>query len=109
MTDLVKRATPKAAMLAVEEYASGAARVRRLVEWLRPRLVLFVGLSGWRAAVDRTAAVGLQPGRFGGALAYVMPSTSGLNAHAHRRDLEAHMRDALALARSAPTAEVGGG
>ena len=96
MTDLVKRATPNAALLAAEEYRAGAERVRRLVDWLRPALVLFVGLTGWRAAVDRRATPGMQATRFGGAPAYVMPSTSGLNAHASAAELARHMADALA-------------
>ena len=66
MTDLVKRATPDAADLRREEYVAGAERVRSLVEWLRPRLVLFVGLAGWRAAVDRRARPGLQHEPFAG-------------------------------------------
>ena len=82
--------------LTVEEYRAGADRVRRLVEWLQPQLVLFVGLAGWRAAVDRTAVAGLQRSGFGGAPAYVMPSTSGLNAHSTPTSLAAHMTDALA-------------
>jgi TDG/mug DNA glycosylase family protein len=98
MTDLVKRATPNAAALSVEEYRAGAERVRRLVEWLQPGLVLFVGLAGWRAAVDTKAVAGLQPEPFGGAPAYVMPSTSGLNAHSRPADLAGHMADALAAA-----------
>jgi TDG/mug DNA glycosylase family protein len=101
MTDLVKRATPNAAVLSVEEYRAGAERVRRIVEWLRPGLVLFVGLAGWRVAVDRKATAGFQPAPFGGATAYVMPSTSGLNAHTTPAGLAAHMVDAL---RAAPPA-----
>ncbi|MBV8234895.1 MAG: mismatch-specific DNA-glycosylase, partial [Acidimicrobiia bacterium] len=53
-----------------------------------------VGLEGWRTAIDRAAQPGFQPGTFGGARAYVMPSTSGLNAHARLSDLVAHMRAA---------------
>lgn len=102
MTDMVKRATPNAAMLAVEEYRAGAERVRRLVQWLQPGLVLFVGLAGWRAAVDRTSTAGLQPEPFAGAPAYVMPSTSGLNAHSRPAELTAHMAAALASARPVP-------
>ena len=97
MTDMVKRATPNAAVLGPEEYRDGAERVRRLVEWLQPRLVLFVGLAGWRAAVDGKAVAGLQAHPFAGAPAYVMPSTSGLNAHSRPADLAAHMADALAV------------
>ena len=94
MTDLVKRATPGTKDLARAEYQVGAERVERVVHWLRPRLVLFVGLEGWRAAVDRHAQPGLQPAPFAGARAYVMPSTSGLNAHARLADLVDHMRAA---------------
>ena len=94
MTDLVKRATPRASEVSRQEYRQGAARVRRLVEWLRPGLVLFVGLEGWRAAVARGAQPGLQPERFGGVPAYVMPSTSGLNARTTMADLVAHMEAA---------------
>jgi TDG/mug DNA glycosylase family protein len=98
MTDLVKRATPNADSLTPAEYQAGAARIARLVEWLRPGVVLFVGLAGWRAAVDRRAQPGPQPSPFGGVHAYVMPSTSGRNARTSPTELAAHMRRALALA-----------
>lgn len=98
MTDLVKRATPNADSLTPAEYQAGAERVARLVEWLRPGVVLFVGLAGWRAAIDRRAQPGPQPLPFGGAPAYVMPSTSGRNARATPAELAAHMRRAIALA-----------
>jgi TDG/mug DNA glycosylase family protein len=98
LTDLVKRATPNAAALTPDEYRAGAERVRRLVEWLQPKLVLFVGLAGWRSAVDRRAVAGFQSEPFGGAPAYVMPSTSGLNASSRPADLAAHMAAAVAAA-----------
>ena len=98
---MVKRATPNAAMLAPDEYRVGADRVRALVEWLRPGVVLFVGLAGWRVAVDPRATAGFQPEPFGGVPAYVMPSTSGLNAHTGATELAAHMADALTVAQPA--------
>ena len=94
MTDLVKRATKGTADLATHEYRSGAERVGGVVRWLEPSTVLFVGLEGWRAAVDRKATPGWQPAGFGGVDAYVMPSTSGLNTHARLSDLVTHMRAA---------------
>ena len=100
MTDLVKRATPNADSLLPAEYEAGAQRVRRLVAWLQPGVVLFVGLAGFRAAIARRAVPGPQPARFGGVPAYVMPSTSGRNARTGPAELAGHMRDALALARS---------
>jgi double-stranded uracil-DNA glycosylase len=98
MTDLVKRATPRAAELTRDEYRDGAARVERLVRWLQPGAVCFVGLAGWRAAIDRRARAGAQPEPFGGRPAYVMPSTSGLNARVPPAELTAHLRAAAALA-----------
>lgn len=99
MTDLVKRATRTAAELTTDEYRAGVARVERLVRWLRPGTVCFVGLAGWRAAVDPKAVAGEQRGGFAGVPAYVMPSTSGANAHAGLDDLAEHLRAAAALAR----------
>jgi TDG/mug DNA glycosylase family protein len=104
MTDLVKRATPGAGELSREEYRAGAARVARLVAWLRPAVTLFVGLDGWRAAVDGRAGPGLQPVPFGGAPAYVMPSTSGRNAGCGLDSLVSHMASARRLTpAAAPT------
>ncbi len=98
MTDLVKRATPRADELTRGEYRAGLGRVERLVQWLRPGAVCFVGLAGWRAAVDRRAVAGVQPDGIGGRPAYVMPSTSGLNARTPPSELADHLRAALALA-----------
>jgi TDG/mug DNA glycosylase family protein len=99
MTDLVKRATVGAAELRAAEYRAGATRVQRIVEWLEPGVVCFVGLAGYRAAVDRSAKPGPQSLAFGGAPTYVMPSTSGLNARTSRDELVGHLRAALAHAR----------
>jgi TDG/mug DNA glycosylase family protein len=96
MTNLVRRATPRADVLTPAEYAAGAERLLRLVTWLQPRVVCFVGVTGYRAAVDRRAQVGWQPEPFADVPAYVMPNTSGLNAHAKPADFAAHLRAAQA-------------
>jgi len=98
MTDFVKRATRTAAEVGDDEYRVGLARVERLVEWLQPGAVCFVGLSGWRAAVNRTAVAGPQPETIGGRPAYLVPSTSGLNARSSLADLTAHFAAAADLA-----------
>ncbi len=95
-TDLVKRATVSATELTAAEYAHGESRVGWLVGLVRPAAVCFVGLTGWRTAVDRAATAGWQPGGFAGVPAYVMPNTSGLNAHARPADFAAHLRAARA-------------
>jgi len=94
MTDLVKRATAAASELSVDEYRAGVERVSRLVSWLRPGAVVFVGLDGWRRVVDRRAAAGWQPDGFAGVPAYVMPSTSGLNASSQLPALVDHLQSA---------------
>ncbi|HXX89809.1 MAG TPA: methyltransferase domain-containing protein [Acidimicrobiales bacterium] len=96
MTDLVKRATPNASGLTAAEYRTGMARMERLTRWLAPGALCFVGLAGWRAARDPAAAAGLQGGTLGGRPVYVMPSTSGANAHTTLAALTAHLRAALA-------------
>jgi TDG/mug DNA glycosylase family protein len=98
MTDFVKRATRTAAEVTADEYRRGFARVERLVAWLQPGVVCFVGLSGWRTVVNAKAVAGVQPEGIGGRPAYVMPSTSGLNARMPRAELADHLRAAVAVA-----------
>ncbi len=98
MTDLVKRATRRADELTADEYRAGVERVERLCARLQPGVVCVVGLAGWRSAVDRKAAVGLQQRDLGGRPVYVMPSTSGLNASSQLPDLVDHLRASRDLA-----------
>lgn len=96
MTDIVKRATPRASDLAPAEYRAGVERLGRLCARLAPSAVVLVGLAGWRAAVDRRAGAGWQPRRLGPSPVYVMPSTSGLNAATPLTALVDHLRAAAA-------------
>ncbi|MGZ8752387.1 MAG: uracil-DNA glycosylase family protein [Acidimicrobiia bacterium] len=98
MTNLVLRATPRADQVSTAEYREGTARVARLVEWLRPGVLCVVGITGWRIAVDNKAQLGLQPEPVGGRPVYVMPNTSGLNAHSKPADYARHFRTVMALA-----------
>ena len=95
MTDIVKRTTRRADELDPVEFQEGMARLERLVEWLEPKSLCFVGLAGWRAAVERKATSGWQDREIGGRPAYVMPSTSGLNASAQLPDLTQHLLRAI--------------
>jgi TDG/mug DNA glycosylase family protein len=101
MTDFAKRPTRTAAEVQRDEYEAGFARVSGLVEWLRPGAVCFIGLSGWRTVVDKHAVAGPQPGRVGGRPAYVVPSTSGLNARTSLAALAGHLAAAWKLAGTA--------
>lgn len=90
-TDLAKRVTASAEEIGPGEFRAGVARLERLVRWAKPELVCFVGLAGWRAAVDRRARPGLVDRRIGDRPCYLMPSTSGLNAHVRLADLVDHV------------------
>jgi TDG/mug DNA glycosylase family protein len=96
MTDLVKRPTRGAAELSRDEYHHGIERLGLLCRWLQPAAVCIIGLAGWRAAVDRKAVTGWQPGDLGGRPVYVMPNPSGLNAHDTVDTLAAHLATAYA-------------
>ena len=98
LTDLVKRATPRAHWLSDAEYRAGAARVERLVEWLQPGAVCFAGVAGYSAAIGRRTKSGPQGQSFGGRPIYVMPNPSGVNQGVTLDGLADHLRAALALA-----------
>jgi hypothetical protein len=92
----VKRATARASALRPAEYAHGLRRVEALVRRFEPGAICFVGLDGWRRAADPRARPGWIAGGFAGRPAYLMPSTSGLNARVSARALAAHLRRASA-------------
>jgi TDG/mug DNA glycosylase family protein len=96
-TDLVRRATVAASELSTADYKTGAIRLAKTIRKYRPRVVCFVGLTGWRAVIDKGAVAGPQPLGFAGTAAYVMPNTSGLNAHATHADFVAHLRAVRAM------------
>jgi TDG/mug DNA glycosylase family protein len=82
ITNLVARATVSAAELTADEIRAGRPRLARKVRRYRPRAVAVVGIGAFRIAFDRPAAtIGRQPGDLAGALLWVLPNTSGLNAH----------------------------
>ena len=92
MTNIVARPSRRADELSPGEYTTGVSQLERLVAWLRPGAVCFVGVTGYRIAVDKRAQLGWQPETFAGVRAYVMPNTSGVNAHAKPADFVDHLR-----------------
>ena len=88
ITNVVDRPTRTAAELSPEELEAGGAALARLVARYRPRAVAVLGVTAWRAAFRRPKAVlGVQPERVGGAVTWVLPNPSGLNAHHQLPDL----------------------
>jgi len=82
ITNLVHRATLGSAELSPEELRAGGRAFERKVRKYQPRAVAILGVSAYRLAFDRPkAAVGAQTERMAGALVWVLPNPSGLNAH----------------------------
>jgi double-stranded uracil-DNA glycosylase len=88
ITNLAARPTRTAAELTADELREGAVELAELVATYRPRAVAVLGVTAWRTAFGRPrAALGVQPERIGGAVTWVVPNPSGLNAHYQLPDL----------------------
>ena len=62
-------------------------------------MLAVLGITAWRTGFDRPKAVmGLQPERIGGAITWVVPNPSGLNAHFQVADLARIYRAAAGIA-----------
>jgi TDG/mug DNA glycosylase family protein len=82
ITNLVDRATAAASELSRAELRAGATQLEAKVERLRPRCVAVLGLQAYRTAFQRPKAeIGRQPELLGGALLWLLPNPSGLQAH----------------------------
>lgn len=94
ITNLVRRATARADELTAEEMRGGVEPLRRLVRRLRTPYVAFLGVTSYRVAFGRPrATVGRQPEPFEGAVVWVLPNPSGLNAHYQQPALSAAYRE----------------
>jgi TDG/mug DNA glycosylase family protein len=90
ITNLVARATATAAELSAAEIRAGVAPLTALVGQYAPRYVAFLGLTSYRTAFGRPqATVGEQPETLEGSGIWLLPNTSGLNAHYQLPDLVA--------------------
>jgi len=88
ITNMVNRATATAAEIHDEELRAGVPRLQATVRTWQPRIVAFLGLHAYRVAFTRPkAAVGRQDERVEGAVAWLLPNPSGLNAHYQLPDL----------------------
>ncbi|HTO82253.1 MAG TPA: mismatch-specific DNA-glycosylase [Methylomirabilota bacterium] len=92
-TDLVKRATPRAADLAEDDYRQGARTLQRKLARYAPAIAWFHGVSGYRLFLAHagmlrpTIAVGLQPERIGTTRIFVTPNPSGANPRANPKQI----------------------
>jgi TDG/mug DNA glycosylase family protein len=82
LTNLVSRASARADELSAAELREGGTRLHTFVTEHRPKVVAIAGITAYRSAFKVPAAKpGRQPGTFAGAVLWVVPNPSGLNAH----------------------------
>lgn len=94
ITNLVARTTASAAELTARELIHGRRRLEAKVRRFCPRAVAIVGITAYRVAFNRPrAALGRQPEDIEGALLWVLPNPSGLNAHHRPADFARAFRE----------------
>lgn len=94
ITNVVDRATATAAELHPDEFVEGGKLLAEKVARFRPAVLALLGITAYRAAFGRKdAVVGPQPVSIGGALTWVLPNPSGLNAHYQAADLARVFRE----------------
>ncbi|MGH8919786.1 MAG: G/U mismatch-specific DNA glycosylase [Actinomycetes bacterium] len=81
ITNLVDRTSARASELIPAELRAGARRLEDKVAGWRPAFVAVLGVQAYRAAFGRRLArIGRQPEPLGGAVAWLLPNPSGLQA-----------------------------
>ncbi len=99
ITNLVARTTATAAELTADEIRAGVGPLTALVSEHQPAWVAFLGLTSYRTAFGRPKAViGRQPETLAGAGIWLLPNTSGLNAHYQLPELAAAFAELRAAA-----------
>ena len=99
ITNLVARATAKASEVSTAELHAGGVRLLGFVRQHHPVVVAVAGVTAYRAAFDvRDAVAGRQPEPFGGAVMWIVPNPSGLNAHETIDSLAAAYREPAVVA-----------
>jgi TDG/mug DNA glycosylase family protein len=82
ITNLVNRTTATAAELTAAELREGGARLVQTIDRDGPAAVGVLGVTAYRAAfATPRAMVGRQPDPLAGAILWLLPNPSGLNAH----------------------------
>lgn len=82
ITNIVDRASAAADELNPEELIAGAAKLEKKIRGNRIGAVAILGVSAFRVAFKTPgAALGKRPEKIGGAVVWVLPNPSGLNAH----------------------------
>ena len=94
ITNLVARATARAEELGPEELVAGRRQLSAKVNRYQPNVLAVLGISAYRTAFARPKATpGRQPELFAGAIVWVLPNPSGLNANYQLPELVSVFRE----------------
>jgi double-stranded uracil-DNA glycosylase len=98
ITNIVKRATASAEELTKEELREGGKELIRKVLHYKPLCLAVVGITAYRNAFSEPKAqFGLQKKQVGKTVCWVLPNTSGLNAHYQLPELIRHFSELRAF------------
>jgi TDG/mug DNA glycosylase family protein len=96
LTNIVERATARADELNPEELLTGQQQLVAKVQHYQPRFLAVLGIGAYRTAFNQPKAVmGRQGDSLHGAIIWVLPNPSGLNAHYQLQDLKRVYRELL--------------
>ena len=96
LTNIVDRSSARADELDAEELVIGQQQLAAKVQHYRPQCLAVLGISAYRTAFNRPKAVmGKQNESLDGAIVWVLPNPSGLNAHYQLEDLKRVYRELL--------------
>lgn len=94
ITNLVSRTTARADQLSDDEVRAGLPALEAKVARFAPRWLAVVGIVAYRTAFgDRRATMGAQGRMLGTTRVWVLPNTSGLNAHCRPADFARLFRE----------------
>ena len=100
LTNIVDRSSAKADELDAEELVIGQQQLAAKVQHYRPQCLAVLGIGAYRTAFNRPKAVmGEQNESLDGAIVWVLPNPSGLNAHYQLEDLKRVYRELLVVMR----------
>ena len=96
LTNIVDRSSARADELDAEELVIGQRQLSAKVQHYRPQCLAVLGIGAYRTAFNRPKAVmGKQNESLDGAIVWVLPNPSGLNAHYQLEDLKRVYRELL--------------
>ncbi|MEB3210453.1 MAG: G/U mismatch-specific DNA glycosylase [Leptolyngbyaceae bacterium] len=82
MTNMCDRATARADELSTSDLVAGHQSLAEKVKRYQPKVLSILGISAYRTAWNQPkASLGRQSDLFHGAIVWVLPNPSGLNAH----------------------------